>query len=238
MRLTIAQLEVTADLDRNKEKILSVLDAADPGDWVTFPECALTGYFPETDDFLVRIDPAAVSDAVAEVAEVVRARRCVCLLGTATCRDGAWYNTVLVLEPDGTTHTYDKVELSALDRRHFTPGTEVPSFDIAGVRIGVQVCRELVVAEPWLKLRNDGTRIVFHINNAIKPHDAAWRHVVIARAIEHGYYVCSTNNAAPPQELTSYLAMPYTGELLIEADRQTEQVLTGELPAAEPVNPY
>lgn len=238
MRVTIAQLEVTADLDRNKQKILSVLDTAAAGEWVTFPECALTGYFPDSDDFLADTDPATVSRAVAEVAEVARARRCVCLLGTATWRDGAWYNSVVAIDPAGTTHTYDKIELSTLDRRHFTSGAGVPAFDIAGVRFGVQVCRELIVAEPWLKLRNDGARIVFHINNAIKPHDAAWRHVVVTRAIEHGYYVCSTNNAAPPQELTSYLAAPYTGELLLEADRQTEQTLTCELPAHEPVNPY
>ncbi len=44
-------------------------------------------------------------------------------------------------------------------------------------------------------------QIVFHINNAIKPHDEVWQHMLIARAIENGVFVCSVNNAAPPQRL-------------------------------------
>ena len=45
MKITLAQLCVERNMSQNKEKIFSVIDSAGSGDWIVFPECALTGYF-------------------------------------------------------------------------------------------------------------------------------------------------------------------------------------------------
>jgi predicted amidohydrolase len=149
-------------------------------------------------------------------------------LGSARQSKGKWENAAIVMSPSEAQETYAKIQLSALDAKHFQPGPFVPTFHIDGFRVGIQLCRELLFPNQWAQLRQAGVKMVIHLNNAIKPHDAIWEHVVITRALEHAMYVCSVNNAAPPQELTSYLAAP-NGALLLKAGRQTEEVLTANI---------
>ena len=52
MRVVIAQIRVEREVARNSETICSFLRRAVPGDWVVFPEGALTGYFPDEADYL------------------------------------------------------------------------------------------------------------------------------------------------------------------------------------------
>jgi len=224
MRLNLVQFYVGHDTAQNKERILSALSSAQRDDWFVFPEGALTGYFPEESGFLKDTDPAVVDRAVRDIEREVRRRRCHCLFGTATFAGGMWYNSVILQSYTGEQQVYSKVEVSNLDRRHFAPGRDISVYTVAGVRLGVQVCRELVFPEPWLKLRRQGAQIVFHINNAIKPYKV-WEYVLITRALEHRLFVCSVNNAAPPQALTSYLVAP-SGNLLLQAEEQVEQTLT------------
>ena len=47
-------------------------------------------------------------------------------------------------------------------------------------------------------------------------------------------FVCSVNNAAAPQQLTSYLIAP-DGSLMLKAEPQTEQVLTATIDLANVV---
>lgn len=123
---------------------------------------------------------------------------------------------------------HDKVALSRLDREHFEPGYGAAVVQVEGLIFGVQACRELLFPEVWSKLKSDGAKIIFHINNAVQKHDALWENILIARAIESGIFVCSVNNALPPQMLTSYLISP-SGEILRKADTQVEESMSAEI---------
>lgn len=228
MRVTLAQLVVSSRVSENVDKILAVIGEARAGDWLVFPECALTGYFPEDDSFLNDVDPGLVYRSLAEISKAVQAQRCICVLGTPLNREGRWYNSVVVIQSAGLTQAHHKIELSELDSRHFVPGERVSALDVGPTRIGIQVCRELLFPGAWMQLAAAGAQIVFHVNNAIKPYDDVWEHVLIARAIENGVAVCSVNNAAAPQELRSYLVAP-SGQVLVRSDKQLEQTLTREI---------
>lgn len=231
MKIHLAQLVVEAELAVNLTKIKRVLAGAQAGEWVVFPEASLSGYFPDDPHYTSRLNAADIERAIVEIHDLVRARGCFCVLGTARQSKGKWENAAVVLCPTGSAETYAKIQLSALDARHFRPGPFVPVFHIDGVRVGIQLCRELLFPNQWAQLRQAGVKMVIHLNNAIKPHDAIWEHVLIARALEHAMYVCSVNNAAPPQALTSYLVAP-NGKLLLKAAPQTEEVLTTNIDLA------
>lgn len=100
--------------------------------------------------------------------------------------------------------------------------------EIEGVKVGVQICWELLFPGQWAQLKADGAQVVFHLNNAVKPEDAFWEHLLLARAHENGYFVASANNAAASQALPSYLIAP-SGETLLRSDPQVEQVLAVEV---------
>jgi len=231
LKIRLAQLVVEAELSVNLAKIKRVLEDVQAGEWVVFPEACLSGYFPDDPQYTNRLNSAKIEQAIVEIHDIVRARGCFCVLGTARLSKGKWENAAVVQCPTGPVETYAKIQLSALDAKHFRPGPFVPVFHIDGVRVGIQLCRELLFPNQWAQLRQAGVKMVVHLNNAIKPHDAIWEHVVITRALEHAMYVCSVNNAALPQALTSYLVAP-NGSMLLKAKPQTEEVLTANIDLA------
>ncbi len=233
MQIRLSQFAVQRELAANLQTILGVLDKSGPGEIVVFPEGALSGYEPSDDAYLDRLDAGAIEEAILQVRDRVDAAGCRCLIGSATYSRERWWNSVLWLDGSGHVERYDKSELSALDRRHFEPGPAAGEVFLAdGVPIGVLACRELLFPGVWIRLKDRGARVVFHLNNAIQPQDALWTHLLIARAIELGVFVCSVNNAAAPQQLPSMLVAP-SGRVLLQSDAQAEQVLTCPIDLAE-----
>jgi predicted amidohydrolase len=232
MKIRIAQLGVRQEVAANKERMLAVLDSAHRHEWVIFPEGILSGYFPEEDDFVKSLDADAIERGIHEIQREVERRQCHCLFGAATLADRKWRNSVVLLSGSEERYTYHKVELSVLDRKHFTPGTKVSPYSADGLKIGIQACRELLFPQSWLDLKKEGAQVVFHINNAIKPHDQVWEHILIARAVEHGIFVCSVNNGSHPQALASYLIAP-SGRAILRTETRQDQILSAEINLSE-----
>lgn len=234
MRLHLAQLIVGPDLAANLQRMRTVLESAQPGDWTAFPEGMLSGYFPDDDQFMDQLDPAKIEAGIREIEQLVQARQCHCIFGSATFADGAWRNSVLTVTADGQRHVYHKIELSDLDRRRFAPGTDYDVIRVGDLTLGVVACRELLFPGMWARLKERGAQIVFHINNAIQPHDRIWHHFFVARAIEQGIFVCSVNNGSAPQKLPSHLVAP-SGQILLKTRPACDDVLSTDLNPAEAI---
>jgi predicted amidohydrolase len=228
VRVVIAQMRVGREVAGNRETICSLLRRAAPGDWVVFPEGALTGYFPGEPDFLAGTGWEDVEAALERLRAVVAAQGCHCLLGTARFAAGGWRNSAVLLSPGGEVRWYDKNVLNPLDSRHFVAGDGLPVWEVDGVKVGVQICWELLFPQRWARLKRDGAQVVCHLNNAVKPEDAFWEHILLARAFENRYFVASANNAAAPQTLPSHVIAP-SGTTLLTSEPGIEQVLSCEL---------
>jgi predicted amidohydrolase len=234
MNITIAQLHVGENPTLNKTRMLEILNAARPREWVVFPEGMLSGYAPEQIDFTQHLDAAMLEKSIGEIQSMVIRQQCYCVFGTVTFKGGCWYNSVLSLGPSEKKYTHHKIQLSALDRKHFTPGLNTAAHEIGGVRIGIQACRELLFPHAWGALKNEGAQIIFHINNAVQPKDSIWEHILITRAVELGVFVCSVNNGAPPQSLASYLIAP-SGRMILRTMCQQDQILTADIDPDEAI---
>ena len=232
MKIKMVQLGVLEEMAANQTRMRAALDTAQPDEWVVFPEGVLSGYFPDRADYPARLDAPAIARAVDEIQQLVLARRCNCLFGTALLHEGGWRNAVLLLTSTGARHVHHKVELSALDRTVFAPGTRATPCTVGGLTLGIQACRELLFPQTWSAFKAAGAQIVFHINNAIQPQDAQWEHLLIARAIEQSLFVCSVNNGQAPQALASYLIAP-SGRILLKTALQQDQTLSAEIDLRE-----
>lgn len=233
MHIRIAQFAIHRDLASNLRQILAVLRTAQPGEMVVFAEGALSGYAPKDPAYTDLLDAEAIENAIVRVKAQVQAVGCRCLLGSATKEGHHWRNAVLMFDGDAGPARYFKAELSGLDRRHFEPGPSAGGVLPAGdATIGIVACRELLFPAVWMQLKSRGAQVVFHLNNAIEPHDALWTHLLIARAIEQGVFVCSVNNASAPQALPSMLIAP-SGRVLLEAEPQVEQELNAQIDLAD-----
>lgn len=225
MKLKIVQLKVEKDIGLNKSKIINVLNSAEKEEWVIFPEAMLSGYYPKESNYTSGLDWSYISDSLNEIKRLAIKKECHCVLGSATRTNETWYNTILVFSYLNVDASHHKIQLSALDKNHFAAGENVKYFQINGIRFGLQACRELLFPSQWTKLKSDGAKIVFHLNNAIQPQDSIWNHILISRAIENSIFVVSVNNAESPQQLSSYIINP-KGEILAETQTQKEELIT------------
>jgi predicted amidohydrolase len=232
MRIVLAQMRVERELAKNRETMSSLLQHAQPEDWVVFPEGALTGYFPDETSYLAATAREDVDAALAELRAHVAQRRCHCLVGTVRSVVGGWRNSAALISPAGEVRWYDKRRLSRVDSRHFVAGDELPVYAVDGVRVGVQICWELLFPAQWAQLKRDRAQVVFHLNNAVKPEDAFWEHVLLTRAFENRYFVCSVNNAAVSQTLASYVVAP-SGATLLRSELRVERALACDIDLAE-----
>ncbi|MBL8189244.1 MAG: carbon-nitrogen hydrolase family protein [Acidobacteria bacterium] len=228
MKIKLVQLSVQPEQAANQARMRAALHDAQPDEWIVFPEGMLSGYFPEQPDYLDNLDAEAIRRGIEDIQRIVTDRKCNCVFGSALRRENRWHNSVLLLTSDGQRHVHHKVELSELDRNVFSPGNQVTAYTVGNLTLGIQACRELIFPQTWSDLKTAGAQIVFHINNAIQPHDALWEHILITRAVEQSIFVCSVNNGAPPQALASYLIAP-SGKVLLKTEVQQDQMLAAEI---------
>ena len=222
MKVRIAQLSVSKDIDANLDKVISVLQKSSSNEWVLFPEGMISGYYPEGATFLSQLNPDVIEKSIDKIEKIVHEKKLNCLVGSAIRLNGNWYNSTIFISPDKKI-IYRKNNLSMLDRNHFTAGGELKSYEADHLRFGIQMCRELTFPEQWKLLKKKGAQVIFHINNAIKAADGLREHVLIARAFENQVWVCSVNNASPPQKMSSMVIDP-SGKVVWKSTPQKEEV--------------
>lgn len=227
MKIRIAQLIVSKDLQHNLEKITSVLESSIPNEWVLFPEGMISGYYPEEENFLEQLDINTIQKHITQIEKKVKEKNLHCLIGSALKDNNDWYNAVLFITSEKTI-IYKKNNLSTLDRKHFKEGNEINNYIIDEFNIGIQMCRELAFPEPWKLLKKKGAQVIFHINNAIKESDKMREHVLITRAFENQVWLCSVNNASPPQTMSSMIIDPF-GKVIWQSAPQKEEIYTMDL---------
>jgi predicted amidohydrolase len=191
-RLTIglAQCRQTADLGTNARTVFRFLDeaAARGVQVVCFPETQTVGYRVDiaTPDLVV--PPGQLEDLHQRVA-----RRCGelglgCILGTETPRAGGKpFNSALVVSQTGRIlGAHHKTRLTPLDAVAYAPGTDVETFELAGVTVGVVICFEgFRFAETTRACVARGAQVVFHPqNNTTRPND--WRSSSTRRTTRRG----------------------------------------------------
>jgi len=228
MKIRIAQLVVSRNIDLNKEKILNEISQTEKDEWIVFPEAILSGYYPSDNKYTEILNWSKIKEHLREIEDCVLQNQCHCLLGSATKSDSEWYNSTYFFSYKSESRRHDKKHLSRLDKIHFSSGKHVKNYTLGGIGFGMLACRELIMPEEWISLKKSGVKIIFHLNNAIQPHDQLWKHLLISRAIENSIFVISVNNGEKPQKLGSYIIKP-NGEIIAETQTQCEETICAEI---------
>src|SRR5689334_14919300 len=166
-RVTLAQILVTTDVDKNLRRMTDAFVQAkkDKAQWIIFPEGALSGY-------CAGFDEAKVTGAFAKIEELCRDAQVIGLIGTCWKEDGKTYNQVRIVGADGKlAGRYAKVCLTYGDAKLFAPGT-FPLVHRAGdFTVGTLICNDLWVTpgysdgpNPHLTLQQAkaGAQVIFH----------------------------------------------------------------------------
>ncbi|GGG20334.1 nitrilase [Rhodococcoides trifolii] len=199
------------------------------------PEMSATGY--NIGHLIVERAEPADGPIAAAMADIARANDTAIVYGYPELADGAVYNSVRVIDRDGTALlNYRKTHLFGdLDRDHFTPGdTLVAQFDLDGIRCGVLVCYDVEFPEAVRAHADSGTEWLIVPTGLMTPYDLVATQVVPARAYESQMFVtyvnrCGVENGLEYVGLTCAIAPD--GTELARAGRG-EQLLTFDLDPA------
>jgi len=128
-------------------------------DVVLFPECFLQGYFTDVAN-VQRLAIDMAGEAFAPVRALSEQSSLLFIVGMIERAEEGCYNTAAVLQGGELLGRYRKSALLESERRSFRRGTEFPVFEVAGRRLGINICYDLCFPEPSQRLAAQGVQVL------------------------------------------------------------------------------
>lgn len=198
LKVAIIPLDITlAEVDTNLGRAYDALSLVDHDtDLVVLPELFNSGFTTDP-DLLKRIAEEDYGRTMKEV------KGWAASYGFAICGSfagksgGRFYNRGFIVKPDGEVSFYNKRHLFRLGGEYKTYGcgtAESPIVDVKGWKIMMAICYDIRFPV-WN--RNAGLKYDVLVVPANWPHvrEYAWKHLLIARAIENQAYVVGCNRS-------------------------------------------
>jgi predicted amidohydrolase len=221
MRVAALQLPIRMEVAANLADLEAAISMLEPHTLAVAPEGCLSGYLPEP-GFVGRLDDEVTARAIERARDMAAGAGIHLVVGACLEVEGVWRNAAFCMGPQRRLWRYDKINLAQSERGDFTPGDELPVFDLIvdgkPVRLGVQICREIRYPEQWRWLAMRGAQVIAYVNNAVGSahgHDL-WRAHAVSRAAETQRFVVGANNAAPDQTCPTLVVTP-SGKVIAEA---------------------
>ena len=198
LRITLIQtnlhwVDITANLEMLGQKVACITE---PTDLIVLPETFSTGFSMEPGKYA---EDAAHSRAINWMRTVAKQKECVITGSLMLQEDGQFFNRLIWMQPDGTFQYYNKRHLFALahEDKAFTGGHEKLTVELKGWKIRPLICYDLRFPV-WSKnlLDKDGNPeydLLLYVANWPDKRSYAWKHLLIARAIENQAFVVGLN---------------------------------------------
>ncbi len=169
LKLAVVQMDcvpgdVAANLARADRLIAAA--AAQGADIAVLPELATTGYFVgDRIDGLAETIPGSTTD---ELGRIAQRHGCAVVAGMIEQDSDCYFNSSALLAADGSLRgAYRKLHLFSTERAVFTPGTRPAQFEVAGVKVALTICYDLVFPEYIRRLALDGAQVILNSTNWI-----------------------------------------------------------------------
>ncbi|BBP79127.1 hypothetical protein PHLH7_52310 [Pseudomonas sp. Ost2] len=240
MKVELAQLAGRDnDTAYNLERALAAIAAcAADTQLIVFPETHLMG-FPSAETVAAIAEPLD-GPTVQAVEQAARERNVAVVIGMAENDNGQFYNTTLMITPQGIALRYRKTHLWASDRGVFNPGDRYVTCEWSGVRVGLLICYDIEFPETARALAQLGAELLIVTNGNMDPYGPTHRTAIMARAQENQAFALMVNRVEEGDGGLlfaggSALVDPF-GTLLMEAGREegrfSVQLDLGQLAAA------
>lgn len=225
VRIGVAQLAVTTDIDQNVAKICAFLQRAqqEQVQILCFPEYSLNPVLDRWIDLM-----PAIGQIQAACQEYGRW----CIVGAEAGTRANRTDSVYLISPTGAIdYRYDKVHLWQSEKEYFVAGqaTQVIDLDLSGVddcgvyscKIGLICCWDIAFPSFVAGLAQQGADLLFcpsYLCDYV-PDQEALRALPLARAFENGIFFALCDACTPNTLSESYLCHPqYIAQSIIHEE--------------------
>lgn len=238
--LTVAAVQtnpIFGEVEKNLQAAMDLIPAE--CDLAVLPELFASGYqFRNQDELQALSEPLAGTLQPGSVAhrlgEFAADRGLTLVAGLAEQADGRFYNSSVLLRPDGSHEIYRKVHLFNSEKELFTPGDlGFPVFPACGTTVGMMVCFDWMFPEAARSLALAGAQIIVHPSNLLLP----WcPEAMVTRCLENRVFAVTSNRIgteARTDETLTFIGMSEVvsplGEILGRLDRQNTGATLAEV---------
>src|SRR5471032_870668 len=193
MKVEFAQLAGRDnDTAYNLQRALTAIAAcAADTQLILFPESHLMG-FPSAETVAGIAEPLD-GPTVSAVIAAARERNIAVVIGTAENDNGRFYNTTLLITPEGIALKYRKTHLWASDRGVYEAGDRYATALWNGVRVGLLICYDIEFPETARALAQLGAELLLVTNGNMDPYGPTHRTAIMARAQENQAFALMVN---------------------------------------------
>jgi len=210
MRVGVVQTSpVFGERDRNIAEAVKLIGQERADLWI-LPELFATGYqFVDADEARALAEPVPDGPTTRALIEHAKELGCYIVAGLPERGGDRFFNSALLVGPDGLLACYRKIHLFYRETRIFSPGDRsFPVLDIGACRVGLMVCFDHLFPESARTLALLGADVIAHPANLVMP-DLAQRTMAV-RALENGLFAATANRVG--REARTDETLVYTGQ--------------------------
>ncbi|QOY73658.1 carbon-nitrogen hydrolase family protein [Pseudomonas sp. OST1909] len=191
-------------------------------DLLVFPETHLMGFVGG--EQLASVAEPLKGPTLQAVQQAVRQRNVSVVIGLVERDAGVYYNTSVLITPEGIALRYRKTHLWPSERADITPGDRFVTTLLNGVRVGLLICYDIELPETARALAQLGAELIIVTNGNMDPYGQVHRTAIMARAQENQLFSVMVNRAGQGDDGLvfaggSAVVDPF-GRLLYEAGRE------------------
>lgn len=201
-------------------------------DLLVFPETHLMGFVGG--EQLASVAEPLKGPTLQAVQQAVRERHVSVVIGLVEHDAGNYYNTSVLITPDGIALRYRKTHLWPSERADITPGDRFVTTLWNDVRVGLLICYDIELPETARALAQLGAELIIVTNGNMDPYGPVHRTAIMARAQENQLFGVMVNRAGQGDDGLvfaggSAVVDPF-GRVLYEAGREeTRHVISLDL---------
>ena len=223
MKISILQFKpIFSDINKNFQHVTDLIEEAviNCPDVIVLPELWSTGFYPQpVKDFADK----SGRETLNFLNTLAKKFNINIVGGTVIVEENnKFYNRSFTIDRQGKNiAVYDKSHLFSMSKENnvFSPGNEIPIFDIDSIRAGIAICYDVRFPELIRQIALEGVQILFLPAAWSMKRLTHWQILTRARAIENQIFVIAANSAGH-----SAIIDPY-GSILAEADID-EKIIT------------
>ncbi|MCF6761828.1 carbon-nitrogen hydrolase family protein [Pseudomonas fragi] len=223
MKIELVQLPGRdGDIAYNLSRTLNAIaTCAGDTDLLVFPETHLSGFVGGAQ--LAQVAEPLHGATLQTVLQAVRQREVAVVVGFAEVHQGRFYNSSVLVTPEGIALQYRKTHLWPSERSDFSPGDRFTTVLWRGVRVGLLICYDIELPETSRALAQLGAELVIVSNGNMDPYGPVHRTAIMARAQENQLFAVMVNRVGAGDDDLVFaggsMAVDPFGRVLFEAGR-------------------
>ena len=208
LTLALVQIDIKiGDLAANLHHVLTLTAdvASQGGQFVVFPELALTGYHQELlGSKLIELALTPEDEPIQRLAKAAKDFHVHLVVGFIERRTipGVVYNSIVTCDPNGQVlGTYAKSHLFATEKLHFRPGASLEVYATEGKLVGPMICMDIGYPEVARIICLQGAEFLFAPSAWIREDEDLWPLHLRARALDNLVFVAGINRVGVEDNL-------------------------------------